>query len=175
GCPQKIPCTADCRVRPPQRASSWLVVCESRLITTMGVLMRLGQRENPCDVIAAGTVAVLDSKGNGLTKVIERHGDLRERHAGMVSQAWLAYRSIPLEQHDEDSVEIGRGTRRWHAPGDGPLPIPQGSKGTLRQGMTLRGEDRRGCPESVALPHQLLTALDAIVECGSDALTVEDV
>src|SRR5262245_6769374 len=41
--------------------------------------------------------------------------------------------------------------------------------------MTLRGADRRGCPESVALPHQLLTALDAIVEGGSDALTVEDV
>src|SRR5262249_6145131 len=109
-----------------------------------------------------------------LTKVIERHGDLRERYAGMVSQARLAHRSIHLEQHDEDSVEIGRGNRRWHAPGDG-LPIPQGSKGTLRQGMTLRGPDRRGCPESVALPHQLLTALDAIVECGSDALTVEDV
>src|SRR5262245_50285057 len=56
---------------PPSPASCG----PSRL--TIGVLMGLRQRENLCDVIAAGTVAVLDPERYGLTKVVERHSDLR--------------------------------------------------------------------------------------------------
>src|SRR5262249_28168422 len=136
--------------------------------------MRLRQRENPRDAIAAWTVAVLHSKRNGLAKVIERHGHLRGRDAGMVGQAWLADRPVHLEQHDEDPVEIRRGNCRWHARGERAPSSSQGLNDTLRQSMTLGGEDRRFCPQPVARFHQLPTALDALLEGGGDASTGED-